>query len=64
MTTIVLATEAEAQLRDIVDWWIANRTSAPNLVADEFARCVSLLEFSTDVRHDSAERCWEAFADS
>jgi hypothetical protein len=31
MTTVVVVDEAQQQLREIVEWWIANRTAAPTL---------------------------------
>jgi hypothetical protein len=46
MTTVVMVDEAEAQLREINEWWIANRRAAPSLVVDELERCVTLLESS------------------
>ncbi len=41
MTSVVVVDEAEQQLREIVDWWIANRPAAPTLALDEFERCVT-----------------------
>ena len=49
MTTVVVVDEAEEQLREINEWWIANRQAAPSLVVDEFERCVTLLENSPDI---------------
>lgn len=49
MTTVVLVDPAEAQLREISEWWMAHREASPLLVMDEFDRCVSLLEASPDV---------------
>ena len=49
MTTVVVVDEADAQLREIVEWWVANRQAAPTLVIDEFERCVTLLESSPDI---------------
>ena len=46
MTTVVVVDEAEEQLREINEWWIANRHAAPSLVVDEF---VTLLENSPDI---------------
>ena len=48
MTTVVVR-EAEAQLREIAEWWTANRPAAPSLVVDEFERSVTLLENSPDI---------------
>lgn len=49
MTTVVVVDEAAQQLREIVDWWIANRAAATTLALDEFEHCVRLLESSPDV---------------
>jgi plasmid stabilization system protein ParE len=49
MTTIVVVDEAEAQLREIDAWWIANRPAAPTLFVDEFERCITLLDSSPDI---------------
>jgi len=49
MTTVVVVHEAEEQLREIVDWWVANRRLAPTLVVDEFERCMTLVENSPDI---------------
>ena len=49
MITVVVVDEAEAQLREINEWWIANRTASPTLIVDEFERCVMLLENSPDI---------------
>ena len=49
MTTVVVVDEAEEQLHESIEWWIANRTAAPTLVFDEFERCVSLLESTPDI---------------
>ena len=49
MTTVVVVDEADAQLREVVEWWVANRQAAPTLVIDEFERCVTLLESSPDI---------------
>ena len=49
MTTVVVVDEAEEQLREINEWWSANRQAAPSLVVDEFERCVTLLENSPDI---------------
>jgi plasmid stabilization system protein ParE len=49
MTTVVVVDEAEEQLREINEWWIANRRAAATLVIDEFERCVTLLESSPDI---------------
>jgi hypothetical protein len=35
MTTIVVVLDAEEQLREIVEWWRANRKEAPTLPLDE-----------------------------
>ena len=48
MTTVFLVEEAEQQLREVVSWWRANRSAAPDLVIDEFERCVTLIESSPD----------------
>jgi plasmid stabilization system protein ParE len=49
MTTVVVVEEAEAQLSEIVAWWLVNRPAAPTLALDEFERCVKLLESSPDI---------------
>ncbi len=49
MTTVVVVDEAEEQLREIVEWWRANRRAAPTLVIDELGRCTTLLESSPDI---------------
>lgn len=49
MTTVVVVDEAEEQLREIVEWWRANRRAAPTLVIDEFERGTTLLESSPDI---------------
>lgn len=49
MTTVVVVDEAEEQLREINQWWSANRRAAPRLVLDEFERCVTLLASSPDI---------------
>lgn len=49
MTTVVVVDVAEAQLLEIVAWWSANRRAAPDLVLEEFERCVTLLESTPDV---------------
>lgn len=49
MTTVVIVDVAEAQLREIVAWWTANRPAAPDLVLDELERCVTLLQSTPDV---------------
>jgi plasmid stabilization system protein ParE len=49
MTTVVVVDEAEDQLREINEWWRANRREAPALVIDEFERCTTLLESSPDI---------------
>ena len=48
MTSVVIVDVAEAQLREIVEWWSANRPAAPDLVTDELERCVTLLEGTPD----------------
>lgn len=48
MTTVLLVDDAERQLRDVVAWWSENRPAAPNLVVEEFANCIELLESSPD----------------
>ena len=49
MTTVVIVDLAEAQLLEIVEWWVANRPAAPDLVLEEFERCLTLLESTPDV---------------
>jgi len=49
MTTVVVVDEAEAQLLDCHEWWVANRAASPALVLAEFERCTSLLASSPDV---------------
>ena len=49
MTSVVVEDEAREQLLAIADWWAANRSDAPDLVVDEFARCVMLLENMPDI---------------
>ena len=49
MTAVVIVDAAEEQLREIIEWWTANREASPLLVMQEFNRCVSLLEASPDV---------------
>jgi plasmid stabilization system protein ParE len=49
MITVVVVDAAEEQLREIGEWWMANREASPLLLMDEFERCVSLLESSPDV---------------
>lgn len=49
MTTIVVTDAAEEQLREIVEWWYEHRDTSPQLVMDEFERCVALLASSPDV---------------
>jgi plasmid stabilization system protein ParE len=48
MTTVVIVDEAEAQLTENHEWWVAHR-DASMLVLDEFERCVSLLSSSPDI---------------
>jgi|GEM_PF-5894481 len=48
MTTVVVVDEAEAQLVEIHEWWVAHRDSSM-LVLDEFECCVSLLESSPHI---------------
>lgn len=48
MTTVIVVDTAEAQLREIVEWWSSHRPKAPWLVLDEFERCVAFLESSPD----------------
>lgn len=48
MISIVVVAEAQEQLREIVEWWSANRPAAPTLVLDEFERCVALLASTPD----------------
>ena len=40
---VQLTSEARAHLLAIDEWWTANRPEAPDLVAREFSRAVSLL---------------------
>jgi plasmid stabilization system protein ParE len=49
MTTIEVTDAAEQQLREIVEWWTAHRDTGPQLVMDEFERCIALLRSSPDV---------------
>ncbi len=49
MTTVVAIDEAEEQLRELDEWWRANRRDAPTLAVDEFERCTTLLASSPDV---------------
>ena len=49
MTTVVVVGDAEAQLREVVDWWLVNRPAAPLLPLDEFERCTTLLMHSPGV---------------
>jgi plasmid stabilization system protein ParE len=48
-TAVVLVQDAERQLLEAHGWWLANRPESPDLVLDEFERCVSLLENSPDL---------------
>jgi plasmid stabilization system protein ParE len=48
MISIVVVDEAQEQLREIVEWWFANRPASPTLVLDELERCVTLLESTPD----------------
>jgi plasmid stabilization system protein ParE len=48
MITVLIVEEAEHQLREIDAWWVENRRDAPDLVLQEFARCVDLLESTPD----------------
>jgi hypothetical protein len=41
---VFLVKEAEEQLRRAIEWWQANRASAPTLLLDEFEQVTSLLE--------------------
>jgi len=49
MTSVVIVVGAQEQLGEIVEWWRANRPTAPTLALDEFERCVTLLESSPDI---------------
>ena len=49
MTSVAIVDVAEAQLLEIVEWWETNRRAAPDLVLEEFERCVTLLESTPDV---------------
>lgn len=49
MVTVLVVEDAEEQLRQIADWWLANRPSAPMLPLDEFERCTTLLAHSPDI---------------
>lgn len=49
MTAIEVTDAAEEQLREIVAWWREHRDTGPQLVMDEFERCVALLKSSPDV---------------
>jgi plasmid stabilization system protein ParE len=44
MTSVILVAKAAQQLREIDAWWRDHRPDAVTLVADEFERCVELLE--------------------
>ena len=44
MTSVILVAKAAQQLQEIDAWWRAHRPDAVTLVADEFERCVELLE--------------------
>ena len=44
MTSVILAAKAAQQLHEIDAWWRDHRPDAVTLVADEFERCVELLE--------------------
>lgn len=49
MLRVLVVEDADAQLREIADWWLANRPAAPTLPLDEFARCATLLAYSPDI---------------
>jgi plasmid stabilization system protein ParE len=40
---VLLAPQAQTQVRTIDDWWRENRTAAPDLFAEELAAALSLL---------------------
>lgn len=44
MTSVILVAKAAKQLQEIDAWWREHRPDAVTLVADEFERCVELLE--------------------
>lgn len=44
MTLVIVVAKASQQLKEIDAWWRAHRPDAEALVADEFERCVELLE--------------------
>jgi plasmid stabilization system protein ParE len=46
MITVVLVDAADEQLREIGEWWVANREACPLMLMEEFDRCLSLLESS------------------
>src|SRR5262245_52749769 len=48
MTPVVVVAEAQEQLREIVEWWSANRRAVPPVALLEFDRCLTRLEFSPD----------------
>ena len=61
MTRIVVVDEAERQLVELHEWWLENREKAPGLVAEEFARCVMLLENTPGVGASFFEQAsWRA----
>ncbi len=41
---VVLVAEAEEQLRQAIEWWRANRASAPTSLLDEFEQVACLIE--------------------
>ena len=46
---VVLVEEAEQQLREIDQWWLAERQASPDLFLDEIARVVELLSEFPDI---------------
>jgi plasmid stabilization system protein ParE len=49
MTSVVLVNRAIQQLREIDAWWRDHRPDAATLVADEFERCLTLLESTPEL---------------
>lgn len=42
--TAVIVPEAEAQIREIDEWWRANRPLSPDLFAQELSEAIALIE--------------------
>lgn len=49
MITVVIVDSAEAQLREINEWWRQHRPAAPTLVLDELAGWIRLLQSSPEL---------------